>query len=144
MYEQQIAERSFEGFYNSSDDDYAIALVDELIADHFVDHSPQFGSSPDKAGKKRTVALVRTAFKQHFMVEKYVVQAPMVVGIWHSSVIHHGDFLGIPATGKQFVVRGITAYEIIDGQIVGHWEQFDQVGIMRELDLLSTQVRVKP
>jgi hypothetical protein len=55
MNEKHIAERSFERFYNSSDDNYAITLIDELVADNFVDHSPQFGSSPDKAGKKRTI-----------------------------------------------------------------------------------------
>jgi predicted ester cyclase len=80
---------------------------------------------------------VRTAFKQNFVVKQYVVQGKMVAGIWCSSVTHHGDFLGIPATSKHFTVRGITAYEIENDKIISHCEQFDQVGIMRELGLIS-------
>lgn len=136
MNKRQIAERYFEEFYNSPDIDSAVVLVNELLAEDFVDNSPQFGSSTDKEGFKRTVAIVQTAFSQQYVVEQLVIEGNMFVGIWQATVTHRGEFLGIPATNKQFTVSGITAYKIVNDKIVGHWEQFDQAGIMRELGFL--------
>jgi predicted ester cyclase len=46
-----------------------------------------------------------------------------------------GAFFGVPPTGARLTVRGLTAYELRDERIVGHWEQFDVPAILSALGL---------
>ncbi|MBC7920194.1 MAG: ester cyclase [Ferruginibacter sp.] len=130
---QRIAERYFEGFYNSATIEEATQRIDEVVADHFVDHSPQFGSAPDREGFKQVISAIKTTFGQVYRVEELIVEGDLFVGRWRAEVTHRGDFMGIPPTGKQFPVTGITIYRIVDGKITDHWEHFDQVGIMQQI-----------
>jgi len=46
---------------------------------------------------------------------------------------HTGDFLGIPATGKEVTMTGIAAHRIANGKIVEHWGQNDVLGLFQQL-----------
>jgi predicted ester cyclase len=46
---------------------------------------------------------------------------------------HTGDFLGVPATGKQLQVRGIEIWRLADGKIVERWGIVDAAGVMEQL-----------
>ncbi len=82
------------------------ALFDELFADDFVDHTPQPGTTPDKAGVRVLYDRLRQAFPD-FRPEIHwqTVDGDVVTTfkIYHGT--HRGEFLGIAPTGKtiQFV-----------------------------------------
>jgi predicted ester cyclase len=38
--------------------------------------------------------------------------------------------LGIPATGKQLRVSGISIFRLAEGRIAEHWEQLDRLALM--------------
>jgi predicted ester cyclase len=38
--------------------------------------------------------------------------------------------LGIPATGKQLRVGGISIFRLAEGRIAEHWEQLDRLALM--------------
>jgi predicted ester cyclase len=42
-----------------------------------------------------------------------------------------------PATGKRLEVQGITIFRIVDGKIVEEWNSIDELGLMRQLGMLS-------
>jgi predicted ester cyclase len=44
--------------------------------------------------------------------------------------------MGIPATGKQVTVTGITINRIAGGRIVESWDKFDQMGMMQQLGVI--------
>ena len=46
---------------------------------------------------------------------------------------HHGNFMGIPATGREINVPGMIIYRIADGKIVEHWMQIDLAVMMQQL-----------
>ncbi|GAB3642620.1 NmrA family NAD(P)-binding protein [Spirosoma arcticum] len=129
--------RFFADLYTANDPQKAAALVDELVADTFVDHSPAFGGTPDKAGFRQTVAFINQVFEQRYTVEKLIQEGNLYTGIWTSSCQHVGEFMGVAPTQKQFEVRGITTYRIIDGKIHEHWEQFDVLTILQQLGIVS-------
>lgn len=46
---------------------------------------------------------------------------------------HQGVFLGVPPTGRQVTMGGIHIFALAEGQIVDHWNQRDQLGLMQQL-----------
>jgi len=135
--QKSIATRYFSDFYNASNADEAQKIVDEIVDENFIDHSPVFDSEPNKQGFKRTIEVVQTAFSQGYKVEKLLQDGQFFVGIWSADVTHDGTFLDfLPPTGKRLKMTGITIYEIINNKITQHWEHFDQIGMMTELGLI--------
>jgi predicted ester cyclase len=135
--QKSIAKRYFSEFYTAPDADVAQRIVDEIVDDNFIDHSPVFGSEPNKQGFKRSIGIVQTAFSQDYTVEKLLQDGQFFVAIWSGKVTHNGTFLDfLPATGKTLKLSGITIYEIINSKITQHWEHFDQLGMMTQLGLI--------
>ncbi|HEX2910654.1 MAG TPA: ester cyclase [Chloroflexia bacterium] len=46
---------------------------------------------------------------------------------------HLGDFMGIPATGKQVKMPLIIIYRLADGKIVEHWMVADVMSLMQQI-----------
>jgi steroid delta-isomerase-like uncharacterized protein len=57
---------------------------------------------------------------------------------WVMSGTHHGDFPGIPATGKRFsAVRGTSIFELEAGKIRRESDYWDAATFMKQVGLLS-------
>jgi steroid delta-isomerase-like uncharacterized protein len=50
---------------------------------------------------------------------------------------HEGDFMGIPATGNSVTMEAIHIFRFEDGRISEHWVARDDLGMMRQLDVVS-------
>jgi steroid delta-isomerase-like uncharacterized protein len=61
----------------------------------------------------------------------------MVVLRWSLAGTHHGQFLGIPPTGKTVTLRGIDMYRVQDGKIAEHWNVVDIFGFCQQVGALS-------
>jgi predicted ester cyclase len=127
----------FEDFYNAADVDQALSIAQTRLAEDFVDNSPWFDSSADKAGFLRTLGIVHLAFRQKYKVKQVWQDGDTLIADWTAEVTHIGEFLGISATQKQFALRGITIYQIRDGLVTAHWEQFDQMVMLKALGILE-------
>ena len=46
---------------------------------------------------------------------------------------HNGDFMGIPPTGKDVEVSGMTILRFAGGRCVERWNQVDMLGLMQQL-----------
>jgi hypothetical protein len=57
---------------------------------------------------------------------------------------HRGEMLGIPATGKQLRVGGISIFRLAQGRIAEHWEQLDRLALMQQLAWSRYRVRARP
>jgi steroid delta-isomerase-like uncharacterized protein len=51
--------------------------------------------------------------------------------------IHSGDFLGIPPTGKEITLPGLTIFYFHDGKCVERWNQADMLGLMQQLGAMK-------
>jgi predicted ester cyclase len=130
-------ENFFTDFYNANDSAKASVLVDERLTNDFIDHSPAFGNSPDKAGFRASVGFVNNAFRQHYRLEKLISQGNLQAGVWTADIQHVGEFMGVPPTQKSFTIQGITVYDIEHGLIRAHWEQFDVLTILQQVGIIQ-------
>ncbi len=55
---------------------------------------------------------------------------------WYIRGTHQGPFMGIPATGKQVEIPGISMVRMRDGKFLSDWYLFDASGGLRQMGLL--------
>jgi steroid delta-isomerase-like uncharacterized protein len=56
-----------------------------------------------------------------------------VVVRWSSTMTHSKDHLGMPATGKEIRLTGITIARIQNEKIVAGWDSWDQLGMLKQI-----------
>ena len=61
-----------------------------------------------------------------------------VVVRWSGTMTHHGDHLGMAATGKAVRMTGITILRIRDGKIVEGWDNWDQLGMLKQIGVYAS------
>ncbi|MGW2746816.1 ester cyclase [Streptomyces sp. NPDC001450] len=80
----------------------------------------------------------RGAFDFAFTVEDVLAQGDRACARWTWNATHSGDFLGIPSTGRQVTMTGMTLFRFTDsGKIAETWWQHDQLGLMQQLGALD-------
>ena len=111
--------------------------VDELIAPNFVEHNPFPGQAPGVEGLKQAMAALRQAFPDlHVTVDEMLSDGDKVVIRTTMKGTHKGNFMNIPATGKQMSVEGIDILRISNGRAVEHWGVTDNLTMMQQLGLV--------
>ena len=114
-----------------------LTLIDELFAPTFIDHDSSMPEAKGAAGVKRLVAIVHAGFPDlHFTIEDMVAEGDRVVYRYTVRGTHQNAFMGIAPTGKQISFTGIHIYRVGNGQLQEEWENWDTLGVMRQLGAL--------
>ena len=66
-----------------------------------------------------------------------VAEGDKVVGRYHFTGTHEGDFLGIAPTGRKVKIEGICIFKIRDARLVDMWVVNDMLGLLQQLGALS-------
>lgn len=111
-------------------------VVDEFLAPDFVEHNPFPGIPPTREGWKQAFMMFVEGAPGYHVVEDLVAEGDKVAGRITAYGKHEGELFGIPATGKDIRVTGIAIWRIRDGQIVEHWHETDQMGLMQQLGVV--------
>ena len=128
-----IERRFFEEVVNKGE----LAIIDELCAANFVDHSAPPGIEPDREGYKQFFAMAHSAFPDfHSTLEDMFAEGDKVVQRFTARGTHKGEFMGIPPTGKQVTITGIAIDRIAGGKIVENWVNMDMLGMMVQLGVV--------
>jgi steroid delta-isomerase-like uncharacterized protein len=117
-----------------------MAALDEICDANWVYHDP---SDPEgrwphgPQGARQLVNTYRTAFPDlQVTYEDQIAEGDKVVSRWTARGTHTGDLMGIPPTGKQMTLTGITIMRIAGGQIQEDWGQFDALGMFQQLGVI--------
>ena len=115
-----------------------MSTFDEIFADAYVNHTmPVPGVPGTKAGFKQVVLATREAFPDvQVDVKDIVAEGEYAV---FRDVVHatsRGEFMGVAPNGKRIQWTEMHFLRIVGGQIVEHWANFDQVGILRQLGVI--------
>lgn len=115
-------------------------VVDEIYAPVYVGHTAGF---PDQTlgpeGVKEFVELYRSAFPDlHTTIEDMVTEGDKLVYRWTAVGTHQGELLGVAPSSNRMEITGITIDRIEDGKIVETWNNFDQLGMMRQIGAIPT------
>jgi steroid delta-isomerase-like uncharacterized protein len=73
---------------------------------------------------------------QRATIEDLIAEGDRVVCRYSTRMTHQGDFLGMPATGKQLTSTGIAIYKIVAGKIQEEWFCSDRLGLMQQLGIV--------
>jgi steroid delta-isomerase-like uncharacterized protein len=120
------------------------AVVDELCAPNYVDHSPPLpGMGPGSSGVRQANAALRAAFPDTIhIIEDQIAEDDKVVTRLRGRGTFAGEILGIPANGKVVEITGISIHRIADGRLVEHWANADLLGFMQQLGALPAPAAV--
>jgi predicted ester cyclase len=61
----------------------------------------------------------------------------MVVEAFTASGTHQGELFGVPPSGRAASMPGINIWRLRDGRIVERWGRLDELGLFRQLGLVS-------
>jgi predicted ester cyclase len=76
---------------------------------------------------------IRGASVDHVCLQPGGSNVQHVASRWAVCGEHHGDYLGVSATGKPVYIMGVTHRRIVDGRIAIEWTVFDSLGVMAQL-----------
>ena len=62
-----------------------------------------------------------------------MAEGDKVVTRWTGRGTHQGELMGISPTGNQLEITGLTIDRIEGGQVVETWDQYDTLGMLRQL-----------
>lgn len=129
---KQVAKRFIQEVFVKTDMD----AVDELATDDFTPHS--WGEMPPgrdslKAAQQRVSQGLSDA---RMTVEDVIAEGDRVAVRLTSHGRHDGEFMGMPASGKEYTISEIHIFRIRDGQVAEHWRDADMLGLMQQLGAL--------
>jgi steroid delta-isomerase-like uncharacterized protein len=116
-----------------------LEAFEELFAEGYVNHSMPVPDIPGtKDGFRELVTATRHAFPDVAVhVDHVIAEGDIVAFHDHVTATSTREFLGVPANGERIEWTEIHWLRIADGQIVEHWTNFDQLGILRQLGALG-------
>lgn len=115
-------------------------LLEELFAQDFVWHGS--GGAGDVHGQAAFKALFPpflAAFPNLFTrIDELLVSGDKVTARFTCTATHKGQFMGIPATGRDVSWTGINVYQVQNGRIVEEWSCEDTWSILSHLGVTPT------
>jgi predicted ester cyclase len=109
-----------------------LAAIDSFIAPDYIQHTRSV--PPGRPGVKLFFGLVRTAFSDlRYTAEDMIAEDDKVAWRWMIRGTHSGPFQQIPPTGKHITITGMSIVRIADDQLVEHWGEQDNLGMLQQL-----------
>ncbi len=112
--------------------------ADEVLAANAISHEVPPDYPAGLEGWKAFWIDFRAAFPDlHISIEETIAEGDKVVCRCTMRGTHRGEFMGIPATGKQIEVTGVDVAHFAGGKGVEHWAFYDELGMMQQLGVVS-------
>lgn len=110
------------------------AVLDEIVAEDFVEHIPFPGQGPGREGLRYAVSLFVKAFPDlHWQIEEQVAEGEKVVTRFTMTGTHGGELLGIPPTGRAIEISGVVFDEVRGGEFAASRILMDVPGLLQQL-----------
>ncbi|TFH24610.1 MAG: ester cyclase [Bacteroidia bacterium] len=112
-----------------------MAAFEKYFTSDFIYHSAEGDMNAEQY--KGLSQAYFTAFPDLNITTDYLVaEGDKVVKVWTANSTHKGELMGIPATGKRIVVKGIEMFRIQDGKIAELWASMDNLGMLQQLGVI--------
>ena len=127
-----LVQRMIDEVMNQQD----LAVVDELFAADYLMHDPAWPTEVKgpEGFRQWAGAMLKPFFSDgDVAVNDMIAEEDKVVVRWTWSATHTGEFMGIPPTGRQITIAGISIHRFADGNFVESWVNYDIMGMMQQL-----------
>jgi len=112
-------------------------ILNEFLAEDFIEHDPAPGIPPTRDGWKQLFKMFAEATPGYHVINDLIAEDDRVVAHITAYGKHVGTIFGIPATNKEFSMKGIVIWRLKNGKITEHWAQNDMVGMMIQLGVMQ-------
>ena len=134
-----IVRRWFEEVINQGNvevvDNICMRCVPSFVVIQGVANPPPQGLE----GVKELIRTLRTSFPDlHFTIEDQIAEDDKVASKVTIRGTHRGEFMGMPATGKQINISGVSIWRVADGQLVEESVSWDTLGMMQQLGVVPS------
>lgn len=134
-----LIQRYFEEIDAAAQDWRGASVLDEFVAADFVDHNPSPGFTPNLEGLKQAYEHFLAAGPDGYhVIEDMIAEGDKVMTRVSAYGTHTGELFGIAPTGKQVRMTGIAVHRIVNGKIVEHWSELDNLGLMQQLGVVPS------
>jgi predicted ester cyclase len=110
-----------------------LSVFEEILAPGYVNHDmPAPAPGPD--GFKQVIGAFFSGFPDmRITLEAQLGDGDLVANRGTFTGTHQGEFMGIPATGKQVTVKFMDMWRVEDGQAAENWVRIDMLSLMVQL-----------
>lgn len=127
-----LVRRFYEEVFNNKN----MAGIDAFVAPTIIDHSLPPGTPGGIESVRQAVTMLLTAFPDlHLTLEDIIVEGDRVAVRCTMRGTHQGASLGMPPTGKQFTIPGVSLFHLDSGKVVEAWIVQDQLSMLQQLGL---------
>lgn len=114
-----------------------LGVIDELVAPDYVGHDPAQPEMHGPEGIKEFITGYLAGFPDgRITIDGQLAEGDMVATRWTGRGTHQGELMGIPPTGKQVTVSGITISRVKNGKVVEEWSNWDTLGMLQQLGVV--------
>lgn len=114
-----------------------LAVIDEFLAPHLVDHTLPPNLPQNIEGAKQGIRMFLKAFPDlQITIDEMIAEGDRVVIRYTSRGTQRGPFLVIPPLGREVAVSSYLTARIADGKIVEMWGLDDQLGTLQQLGVI--------
>ena len=112
-------------------------ILNDFLAEDFIEHDPAPGIPPTRDGWKQLFKMFAESTPGYHVINDLIAEDDKVVAHITAYGKHVGTIFGIPATNKEFSMKGIVIWRLKNGKIIEHWAQNDMVGMMIQLGVMQ-------
>ena len=126
------AKRFIEEVFNEDN----LFLADEICAPDIVCSEPPSAGGVVTNGieeLKQYLVAIRTAFDYKIIIDEISAGDNKVTVRWTFSATHHGEFMGVAATGKKVTNKGVSILTFVKGKIVDDYSIWDTLNFWWQL-----------
>ena len=110
-------------------------LIEQYMAEDVVHHDAP--GLIDRASIRNFIASFLNAFPDvRVSIENEIAEGDLVVLRESLSGTQQGEFMGLPASGKQISMIGVYIFRVADGKITDLWGTADSLGMMQQLGVI--------
>ena len=98
------------------------------------------GYAPEPMGRDAVRGFYQAFFnafpKSQLVLDAMIAEGDLAMARFHLSLRHEGEFMGVPATGRQATLSGHTSFQFRGEQVIQRWSSADFLGLLIQLGAL--------
>ena len=110
-----------------------LAVLDEIVADDYVENDPLPGQGSGRDGLRQRVEMLIDGLDPHFTVEDMIAEGDRVAVRWTTRGTHDGELLGFAPTGTPVAFTGISFFTVRCGKVVEFQTEMDAAGLLEQV-----------
>ena len=114
-----------------------LAVIDDIIHPDYVYRTPGQELHGRQALRKLFTDYQTALPDLHVKIDDLICTDEQAVLLFTLTGAHENELMGIPATGRQVNINGMTCSRFEKGQIIEEWELLDQLTLFQQLGMVS-------